>query len=111
MVYQLSNEHHVRTEDSNWTAWENWDINAPQTEGGSRESIEGSGPLEIQLIEEHHHCQLSRLSGGLVRVRPSPAAISYLQNPENIRFRNIHVNAESGSSDSATRTDAIHSCV
>jgi sugar lactone lactonase YvrE len=37
-VYQLSNEHHVRVEIK-LDRVENWDINAPQTEGEAGESV------------------------------------------------------------------------
>ncbi|MBN2320916.1 MAG: SMP-30/gluconolactonase/LRE family protein [Acidobacteria bacterium] len=91
-VYQLSNEHHVRAEIK-LDRVENWDINAPQTEGEGGESVEAVS-LEINAsknitIANYHGYRVTRTRA------PFPAAVrSY--NSENIRFRNVHVNAESG---------------
>ncbi|MBN2243940.1 MAG: SMP-30/gluconolactonase/LRE family protein [Acidobacteria bacterium] len=91
-VYQLSNEHHVRTE-IRLDRVENWDINAPQTEGEAGESIEAVS-LEISsskniTIANYHGYRVTRSRA------PFPAAVR-IYNSENIRFRNVHVNAESG---------------
>ncbi|MEJ2111163.1 MAG: glycosyl hydrolase family 28-related protein [Acidobacteriota bacterium] len=72
-VYQLSNEHHVRTEIK-LDRVENWDINAPQTEGEGGESIEGVGfcdedgchtflrlskfPYENSIQDRTHHLEV-----------------------------------------------------
>ena len=58
-VYELSNEHHVRTEIK-FDHVENWDINAPQTEEEAGESPD-SLVARTGLVEEHHHRELSRL--------------------------------------------------
>ncbi len=91
-VYQLSNEHHVRTE-IRLDRVENWDIYAPQTEGEAGESIEAVS-LEIGAsknitIANYHAYRVTRSRA------PFPAAVR-VYNSENIRFRNVHVNAESG---------------
>lgn len=91
-VYQLSNEHHVRAEIK-LDHVENWDINAPQTEGEAGESI-GAVSLEIVsskniTIANYHGYRVTRSRA------PFPAAVR-IYNSGNIRFRNVHVNAESG---------------
>jgi hypothetical protein len=91
-VYQLSNEHHVRVEIKLDNV-ENWDINAPQTEGEAGESAEAVS-LEISsskniTIANYHGYRVTRSRA------PFPAAVR-IYNSENIRFRNVHVNAESG---------------
>jgi hypothetical protein len=91
-VYQLSNEHHVRVEIK-LDRVENWDINAPQTEGEAGESVEAVS-LEINsskniTIANYHGYRVTRSRA------PFPAAVR-IYNSENIRFRNVHVNAESG---------------
>ena len=91
-VYQLSNEHHVRTEIK-LDHVENWDINAPQTEGEAGESIEAVS-IEINAsknitIANYHGYRVTRSRA------PFPAAIR-IYNSGDIRFRNVHVNAESG---------------
>jgi hypothetical protein len=91
-VYQLSNEHHVRVEIK-LDRVENWDINAPQTEGEAGESIEAVS-LEINsskniTIANYHGYRVTRSRA------PFPAAVR-IYNSGNIHFRNVHVNAESG---------------
>ncbi len=91
-VYQISSEHHVRAEIK-LDRVENWDINAPQTEGEAGESIDGVS-LEISsskniTIANYHAYRVTRSRA------PFPAAVR-IYNSGNIRFRNVHVNAESG---------------
>ena len=91
-VYQLSNEHHVRVEVK-LDGVENWDINALQTEGEAGESIEAVS-LEINsskniTIANYHGYRVTRSRA------PFPAAVRIFHSG-NIRFRNVHVNAESG---------------
>ena len=45
-------------------------------------------------MQEHYCCRLSWLSGDAIPA-PFPAAVR-LYHSENIHFRNLHVNAESG---------------
>jgi hypothetical protein len=91
-VYELSNEHHVRTEIK-FDHAENWDINAPQTEEESGESPEA---LSLELdwsknitVANYHAYRVTRTRA------PFPAAVR-LYHSSNIHFRNVHVNAESG---------------
>ena len=91
-VYELSNEHHVRNEIK-FDHVENWDINAPQTE---EEAGESPDSLSLELdwsknitIANYHAYRVTRSRA------PFPAAVR-LYNSENIHFRNVHVNAESG---------------
>ena len=91
-VYELSNEHHVRTEIK-FDHVENWDINAPQTEEEAGESPEALS-LEIDwskniTIANYHAYRVTRSRA------PFPAAVR-LYHSSDIHFRNVHVNAESG---------------
>ena len=91
-VYELSNEHHVRNEIK-FDHVENWDINAPQTEEEAGESPEALS-LEINhcrnlTIANYHGYRVTRSRA------PFPAAVRIYQS-SGIRFRNVHVNAESG---------------
>jgi len=72
---------------------ENWDLNAPQTEEESGESPD-SLSLELDYsknitIANYHAYRVTRSHA------PFPAAVR-LYHAENIHFRNLHVNAESG---------------
>jgi hypothetical protein len=91
-VYQISVEHHVRNEIV-LNRVSNWELLAPQTEeeyGEGRHAIS----LEIRdshdiLIANYHGYRVTRTLG------PAPAAVR-LYNVRDVRFRNVHVNAESG---------------
>ena len=94
-VYELSNEHHVRTEIK-FDHVENWDVNAPQTEEEAGESPEA---LSLELawsknitIANYHAYRVTRSRA------PFPAAVR-LYHSADIHFRNVHVNAESGYAD------------
>jgi hypothetical protein len=91
-VYELSNEHHVRTEIK-LDHVENWDLNAPQSE---EEAGESSEALSLELdwsknitIANYHAYRVTRSRA------PFPAAVR-LYHCADIHFRNVHVNAESG---------------
>jgi hypothetical protein len=91
-VYELSTEHHVRSE-IRFDHVENWDINAPQTEEEAGESPE-SLSLEFDwskniTVANYHGYRVTRSRA------PFPSAVR-LYNSEDIHFRNVHVNAESG---------------
>jgi hypothetical protein len=91
-VYQVSAEHHVRTEFKLDGA-ENWNFYAPQTEQESGESQEAIS-FEIAnskniTIANYHAYRVTR------SVRPVDTAVR-LFNSSGIHFRNVHVNAESG---------------
>lgn len=91
-IIQASVEHHVRTEIGlNRVA--NWELLAPQTEGEAGESGDAVA-LEIRdsrniLIANFHGYRVTRTR------KAAPAAIT-LYNSHDIRFRNVHVNGESG---------------
>jgi Pectate lyase superfamily protein/SMP-30/Gluconolactonase/LRE-like region len=91
-VYEISVEHHVRNEIVlNRVA--NWELLAPQTEEEYGESLNAVS-LEIRdshdiLIANYHGYRVTRTLG------PAPAAVR-LYNARDVRFRNVHVNAESG---------------
>jgi sugar lactone lactonase YvrE/polygalacturonase len=91
-VYELSNEHHVRSEIK-FDHVENWDVNAPQTE---EEAGESPDSLSLELaysknitIANYHAYRVTRSRA------PFPAAVR-LYRSTDIHFRNVHVNAESG---------------
>jgi hypothetical protein len=91
-VYQTSIEHHVRKEIV-LNRVSNWEFLAPQTEEEYRES-RNAVSLEIRdshdiLIANYHGYRVTRTTG------PAPAAVR-LYNARDVRFRNVHVNAESG---------------
>ncbi len=91
-VYQMSVEHHVRNEIVLHRV-SNWELLAPQTEEEYRESRNAIS-LEIRdshdiLIANYHGYRVTRTTG------PAPAAVR-LHDVRDIRFRNVHVNAESG---------------
>lgn len=91
-VYEMSVEHHARNEFV-LDQVENWEFLAPQTE-----QEVGDGPnavsLEIRnsrilLFANYHGYRVTR------SYHPAKSAVR-LFNSEGIRFRNVHVNAESG---------------
>jgi hypothetical protein len=91
-VYQMSAEHHVRVEIK-LERVENWELLAPQTE---EEGGEGPEALALEFsdcknitIANFHAYRVTRTKA------PYPAAVR-LYNSSGIRFRNVHVNAESG---------------
>ncbi|MBV8830072.1 MAG: SMP-30/gluconolactonase/LRE family protein [Acidobacteriaceae bacterium] len=91
-VYEISAEHHVRNEVK-LERVENWDFSALQTEEEAGESPE-SLSLEISncknvLIANYHAYRVTRSRA------PYPAAVR-VYGSDGIRFRNLHVNAESG---------------
>ncbi len=91
-VYELSNEHHVRNEIV-LDHVQNWEMLAPQTEEEVRES-QDTVSLEIRnsrniLVANYHAYRVTR------NVKPALTAVK-LYNSSDIRFRNVHVNAESG---------------
>lgn len=91
-IIQASVEHHVRTEIGlNRVA--NWELLAPQTEGEAGESGDAVA-LEIRnsrniLVANLHAYRVTRTR------KAAPAAVT-LYNSHDIRFRNVHVNGESG---------------
>lgn len=92
IVYEMSAEHHVRHEIV-LDGVENWEFYAPQTEQEQRDGWD-TVALEIRnsrniRINNYHGYRVTRSQ------KPAPAAVR-LYNSGNIRFRNLHSNAESG---------------
>jgi polygalacturonase len=91
-VYEMSVEHHVRNEFV-FDNVENWELLAPQTEQEVGEGMDANS-LEIRnsknlLFANYHAYRVTRT------FHPAPMAVK-LFNSSDIRFRNVHVNAESG---------------
>ncbi len=91
-VYELSAEHHVRAEIVLDNV-ENWEFLAPQTEQEVRDGMDAVS-LEIRnsrniTFANYHAYRVTR------SIKPAVSAVK-MSNSENIRFRNVHVNAESG---------------
>jgi len=91
-VYELSAEHHYRAEIV-LDGVENWEFLAPQTEqevadGVNAVSTEMRNSRNI-LFANYHGYRVTRTA------KPMDAAVK-LYNSGDIRFRNVHVNAESG---------------
>jgi len=91
-VYELSAEHHIRAEIV-LDKVQNWEFLAPQTEeevrdGADAVSVEIRNSKNI-LFANYHGYRVTR------SYKPMPAAI-LVTNSSDIRFRNVHVNGESG---------------
>jgi hypothetical protein len=91
-VYEMSVEHHVRNEFVLDNV-ENWEFLAPQTEQEVGEGMDAVS-LEIRnsrniLFANYHSYRVTR------NFHPAVTAVK-LYNSSDIRFRNVHVNAESG---------------
>ncbi|WP_426043359.1 glycosyl hydrolase family 28-related protein [Caulobacter sp. DWR3-1-2] len=91
-IYEVSVEHHVRNEFVLDNV-QNWEFLAPQTEqevGDGPDTV----PLEIRnsrniLFANYHGYRVTR------SYHPAKTAVK-LFNSSDIRFRNVHINAESG---------------
>lgn len=91
-VYEMSVEHHARNEFVLDNV-ENWEFHAPQTEQEVGDGPDATG-LEIRnsrnlLFANYHGYRVTR------SYHPARSAVK-LFNSSDIRFRNVHVNAESG---------------
>lgn len=91
-VYELSAEHHIRAEIVLDNV-ENWQFLAPQTEQEVRDGMDAIS-LEVRnsrniLFANYHGYRVTR------SIKPALTAVK-LHNSSNIRFRNVHVNGESG---------------
>lgn len=91
-VYELSAEHHVRTEIK-FDHAENWDLNAPQTEEEAGESGEA---LSLELAYSKNITVANYHAYRVTRSRMPYASAVRLYHSSGIHFRNLHVNAESG---------------
>lgn len=91
-IYQISAEHHVKTEIEILDS-AHWSLYAPQTEEEGGEGLDTIS-LDIRrsqdiLIANYHGYRVTRTK------KPVHAAVR-LENVAGIRFRNVHVNSESG---------------
>jgi len=91
-VYELSAEHHYRAEIVLDNV-ENWEFLAPQTEQEVRDGVNAIS-TEFRnsrniLFANYHGYRVTR------SIKPMDAAVK-LYNSSDIRFRNVHVNGESG---------------
>ncbi|MDP1027327.1 glycosyl hydrolase family 28-related protein [Sphingomonas sp. KR1UV-12] len=91
-IYEMSVEHHVRNEFV-FDNVENWELLAPQTEQEVGEGMDAVS-LEIRnsrnlLFANYHAYRVTRT------FHPAKSAVRMF-NSSDIRFRNVHVNAESG---------------
>jgi hypothetical protein len=91
-VYELSAEHHYRAEIVLDNV-ENWEFLAPQTEQEVRDGVNAIS-TEFRnsrniLFANYHGYRVTR------SIKPMDAAVK-VYNSSDIRFRNVHVNAESG---------------
>ena len=91
-VYELSAEHHIRAEIVLDNV-ENWEFLAPQTEQEVRDGMDAVS-LEIRnsrnlSFANYHAYRVTR------SIKPAVSAVK-VTNSSDIRFRNVHVNAESG---------------
>jgi len=91
-VYQVSVEHHMRTEISlNRVA--NWEFLAPQTE---EEAGEGEDTVSLEIRDSHDILVANYHGYRVTRTRKPAAAAIKVYNSRDIRFRNVAVNGESG---------------
>ena len=91
-VYEISAEHHVRAEIVLDNV-ENWEFLAPQTEQEVRDGVDAVS-MEIRnsrniLFANYHGYRVTR------SIKPAVVAVK-VTNSSDIRFRNVHVNGESG---------------
>jgi hypothetical protein len=91
-VYQMSLEHHVRVE-LKLDRVENWELYAPQTEEEAGESAEC---LSMEISRSKHITVANYHAYRVTRSHAPFASAVRLYQSDNIRFRNVHVNAESG---------------
>ncbi len=91
-VYELSNEHHVRNEIV-LDGVENWEFLAPQTE---QEVAEGMDAVSFEIRNSHNILLANYHSYRVTRTFHSAVTAVKLFNSSDIRFRNVHINAESG---------------
>jgi hypothetical protein len=91
-VYELSNEHHVRNEIV-LDGVENWEFLAPQTE---QEVPEGMDAVSFEIRNSRNILLANYHSYRVTRTFHPAASAVKLFNSGDIRFRNVHVNAESG---------------
>jgi sugar lactone lactonase YvrE/polygalacturonase len=90
-VYQLSNEHHVRNEIVLDNV-RNWEFLAPQTE---QEVGEGTDAVSLELRHVRNVLFANYHSYRVTRTFHPAASAVKLFDTGDVRFRNVHINAES----------------
>jgi Pectate lyase superfamily protein/SMP-30/Gluconolactonase/LRE-like region len=91
-IYQISSEHHVRSEFQLRNV-ENWDFYAPQTE---EQSTEGLETVAMEIVNSRNITLANFHAYRVTKtLKPVDTAVRIF-NSSDIRFRNMHVNAESG---------------
>ncbi|WP_294392367.1 glycosyl hydrolase family 28-related protein [uncultured Sphingomonas sp.] len=91
-IIQASVEHHGRTEIGlNRVA--NWELLAPQTEEEGGESPQA---ISLEIRDSHDILVANWHAYRVTRTHEAVSAAARLYNVRDIRFRNVHVNAESG---------------
>ena len=91
-IYEISSEHHVRSEFQ-FNRVENWEVYAPQTEEEAGESQEA---MSLEILNSKN---ITIANWHAYRVTRNPRPVdtaARIFNSSDIRFRNVHVNAESG---------------
>ena len=91
-AYEMSVEHHVRSEIV-LDRVANWELLAPQTEEEYRES---GNAVSLEVRNSHDILIANYHAYRVTRTLVQASAAVRLYNSGNIRFRNVHVNAESG---------------
>ncbi|MCW1987825.1 UNVERIFIED_ORG: hypothetical protein M2348_003575 [Sphingomonas sp. R1F5B] len=91
-VYQISAEHHVRTEFG-LTRVANWEFLAPQTE---EEAGESPDAVSFDIRESRNILIANLHAYRVTRSRQPARAAVRIERSADIRLRNVHVNAESG---------------
>lgn len=91
-LYQMSAEHHGRVEIG-LNRVSNWELLAPQTE---EEGGESPDAVALEIRDSHDILVANLHAYRVTRTKKAKRAAVTMYNSRNIRFRNVHVNAESG---------------
>jgi hypothetical protein len=91
-VYQLSNEHHLINEIKIERV-ENWEFFAPQTEEEASASPEA---VSLEIVDSKNITIANYHAYRVTRSQAAHPSAARVYNSSDIRFRNVHVNAESG---------------
>jgi sugar lactone lactonase YvrE len=91
-VYQLSNEHHLVNE-IRIERVENWEFLAPQTEEEASSSPES---VSFEIVDAKNITIANYHAYRVTRTQAAHPAAARVYNSSDVRFRNVHVNAESG---------------
>lgn len=91
-IFELSAEHHVKTEIEIFDS-ANWQLFAPQTE---EEGGEGLDTISLDIRRSHDILVANYHGYRVTRTKKPVRAAVRLEHAAAIRFRNVHVNSESG---------------